>query len=109
MSDVIHYPLYITTPEKIEITAEQFQNLSYYGLSSFLVSWALAIEKRPDGGLFVWGGEGRLYQLFETPRFKGTKFLRYGGSEMIKIEIPAGHALVNTFTKYFSRYFFLES
>lgn len=94
------YPLYITKPEAVNITASDFHALSYFGLASFLVSWEAVAEKTEDG-YYIWGRSGTLNEFFDTKRFKDLKFWEYSEAEMTRIDVPQDHSVAKLIERKF--------
>jgi hypothetical protein len=97
----LDYPLYIRSPRKINITAEQFNKLSYMGLASLFCSFKYVIEKNEDD-YKIYMREGYHWLLKENPRFKGLEIGVYESAEMGLVIVPIDNPLIKTIEKYFS-------
>jgi hypothetical protein len=96
-----HFGIYLNPPRAVELSADDFHDLSYTGLASFLISWKAVAEKMTDGGYSVWGKSDILSRWKDYKRFKDLNFLIYRQAELVQIEIPANHLLAKTVEKYF--------
>ena len=97
----LDYPLYITSPKEINITAEQFKNLSYMGLASLFCSFRYVIDKN-ENNYAIYMRQGYHYKLMDLPRFKGLQFGVWEAAEMAQVIIPIDNPLIKTIDKYFS-------
>jgi len=107
MSEALHYPIYITTPDKIDITKEQFDNLSIFGLGSFLISWPFVIDVLENGDYQVYGNESKLWK-FNTLLNKQIDVWSYQSVEMLRFDIPKDHKLIARLDKYCSHLKFMK-
>lgn len=100
----LHYPIYIKPPARINITSEQFHNLSYFGLGSLFLSFKAVIEKKKDM-YTIYTGEalgGTLHE-YRKNRFKGCNFWENQSAELVIIDVPIDHPLIKSINTYCSR------
>lgn len=95
----LHYPLYVTSPSKIDITVEQFRKLSYYGMATLWCAWKYLFEKT-DTGYSIWTQEWRAQQWVGHPRFKDCKMWKIPRVEMGRIDVPNEHPLISWIEKH---------
>lgn len=101
----LHYPLYVRTPPEMNITAEQFHKLSYFGIGALLCSWKFVIEEKRST-YNVYASEGKLYFLFKNWRYKEQKMKAYSyeSAEMERFDIPKKSPSGQFIKKHFSRF-----
>ena len=107
MSKAIHYELYVTPPNKMDVTKEQFDNFSYYGIAAFLISWPFVIDVLDDGMYQVYGGISRLWK-FRDMLYEELDVFEYESVEMLRFDIPKDHKLISRLDKYFSHLKFVK-
>lgn len=101
------YPLFITRPENLDLTFEEFESLSIIGLSSLLVSWPCVIHKNTEGKHYeIYGSESKMLDMIEK-HFKGKKYRmhKYEGVEMISVDIPFGDIFEKEVLESYSAFF----
>jgi hypothetical protein len=92
MKEGKNYPLFIERPENLDITFEQFEDLSNIGIGSLFISWPCVIRKNIDEKRYeIYGSESKMLGMIEK-HFKGKKYsmYEYSGAEMIRVDIPFG-------------------
>lgn len=103
MAEGIHYPILLNAPKKVEITAKQFDKLSYIGLASFFCSYKAVIEKDEEKKQYLlYMLEGECDRFFQKGRFTGLKWRIWREAEMVACEIPFDHQIAKTIENYFS-------
>ena len=100
MSEGLHYPLYITPPKEVDITKEQFDHLSYYGIAALLIAFPFVIEEQENGDYHIYGSVSKLYKFVEL-LYKELKCYDLTSIEGMKIVIPKDHKLYHRVNKYF--------
>lgn len=99
MTEGLHYPVYITPPKVINLTAEQFNKLSYLGIGALWCSWKYLFEKT-DTGYNMWGVDYRIHQWFGHKRFEGCTMYNHSSAEMGSVEIPQDNPIVAWIEKH---------
>lgn len=100
MPNAIHYPIWIKTPESMDITLNEFYHLSWNGIASFLISWPFAIEEKEDGSFKVIGHQSKLWRFVEL--FNDLEIYISENVSMLTFQIPKNHQLINKLNKYCS-------
>lgn len=93
----------------VELTYEEFNNLSYYHLAWFWVTYTIAIHRDAEGNLTIYGNSENSkspHWLFWNHRANGLNKRQYSSAEMMFMEVPAGHSIAVYAEKYFSKMFF---
>lgn len=107
MSEAIHYDIYVVPPAKMNVTKEQFDNFSFIGIASFLVSWPFVIDVLENGDYQVYGSESKLWKFDELLRDEIEVYI-YKSVEMLRFDIPKGHKLIDRLDKYYSHLKFIK-
>jgi len=108
MANGKNYPLLLNAPRKVNISSEDFDKLSFIGLSSFLCSYPIVISRTKNGfELHMMESNSLRLGNFnkgknDHPRLKGTYWRINKEAELVTGEIPNGHPLIKTLEKYFS-------
>src|ERR1700747_1242194 len=64
----LHFPLLISGPKEVPLTAKEHSSLSCFGLGAFMITYPVCIEDKDDHViLYCRGDKGYLYN--EMPRF----------------------------------------
>lgn len=98
----IHYPLYIQRPAEVNITVDQFNNLSYIGIASLLISWRYVLEPLDQGDYILYTNHSNGWDMWTYPRFKDLKWYYHERAEMYMCFIPKDNPLCQTIKNYFS-------
>jgi len=109
MAEGLHYPLYVRTPSKLDITFEQFDNLSVIGLGSLLVSWPAVIHKNiVEKRYEIYANYSNGWRILELKRIKDKNFKAwdYSSVEMYRIDIPEDDDLIPVIIRKFSHLIF---
>jgi hypothetical protein len=101
MEEGLHFPLLISGPKEVPITAEQHSKLSYIGLASFMLTYPICVEDKGDHVL-LYCPEWRGNYFHTMSRFKEVIPGRINGSaELAWYTIPKTTKLYETLNKYF--------
>jgi hypothetical protein len=101
MGEGLHFPLLISGPKEVPITAEQHSKLSYIGLASFMISYPICIKDNGDHVL-LYCPEHKAFYYHNMPRFKEViPGGIYSSAEMGEYTIPKTTKLYATLEKYF--------
>lgn len=101
----LHFPLLISGPKEIPITAEEHSKLSCFGIGAFMITYPVCIADKDDHVIFYCREDkGRSY--IEMPRFSEVLPARiYQSVEMVFFTIPKTTKLYSTLNKYFKHLF----
>lgn len=99
--EVLDFPLLISGPKEVPITAEQHSKLSYFGLATFMITYPICIADKGDHiELYCHDWKGKYFH--NQPRFgEVIPGIIYSGVEMAMYTIPNTTKLYKTINKYF--------
>jgi hypothetical protein len=101
------YPIFIKKPENLDLTFEEFDNLSIMGLGSLFISWPCVIHKDNKKKCYeIYGDESRMLEMIEK-HFEGKRYLMstYSDAEMIRVDIPFGDVFEKELLESYSDFF----
>jgi len=103
MSQGLDYPILLNPPTKVPITYEQFNHLSYMGLSSIFCNYKVLIGKN-DENYTIYMNNGTQYSFMNQKRFENLKECWFinSSAELVYCKIPIDHPLINTINRMFS-------
>tara|TARA_Y100000310_G_C20635374_1_gene790856 strand:- start:191 stop:523 length:333 start_codon:yes stop_codon:yes gene_type:complete len=102
--EALHYPIYVTPPDKINITSKQFHDLSVFGLSSLFISFSFVIENKEEG-YKVYTRLDNAYRFNQNyKRLKDIEWYEYSNIDMAMCTIPHDHKLAKTIERFFSKF-----
>lgn len=102
----LDYPIFITPPQEVNLTKEQFEKLSVMGLQCCLITHKIIIKDDCDK-VVLFCKESMGATLYDNPRFmkEDIKAFINEDCEMIYFHIPKTTNLFNTFNKrYLHKY-----
>jgi len=92
ITEGIHYPLYIERPSKIDLTKDQFNHLSYYGIATLMCVWTFVIvDEITHYKLYINYNKG--YTLFDNHRFQDLDKYELENIECLLAKIPKEHTV----------------
>ena len=101
----LHFPLLISAPKEIPITAEQHDQLSVYGLGTFMISYPICFADKGDH-LIMYCPEDKGNYYHSMPRFREViPGMIRGSVEMAEFKIPKTTKLFKTIDTYFKHLF----
>lgn len=104
MSDKIglSYPIWCTSPKKIDISMKDFYKLSYFGLGALWCSFKFIFHYTDKGDLKLYlHNYGILEKAMANHRFKNIDWFENSSAEMYNCIIPKDSSTFNTIEKYF--------
>lgn len=105
MSEALHFPLLISGPKEVPISAKQFNNLSYIGLASFMITYPICFEDKGDH-ILMYCHDWRGNYFHDKPRFAEVIPGRiYSSAELAEFTIPKTTKLYASIEKYFKHLF----
>lgn len=100
---VYPYDILINPPKEVNLTVDQFNHLSYYGIASLWCNYKVIFYYDEDNNLKMYFHDYGIFILCEkSHRFKDIEWYEIPSVEMYTCTIPKEHEVIKTITKYFS-------
>jgi hypothetical protein len=101
----LHFPLLISGPKEVPITAEQHEKLSVFGIGAFMITYPVCFADKGDH-VIMYCREDKGNEYHSNPRFAEVIPGRIVPSvEMAYFTIPKTTKLFITIDKYFKHLF----
>lgn len=96
------YPIWIKKPDKIDITKDQFYQLSYTGVASLFCSWGFVFHYDDNDNLIMYTHRlSFVERCLRNIRFKDIKWFENERAEMYFCTIPKDSRVFNIIVKNF--------
>ena len=88
----LSYPLYVTPPKEIDITIEEFNKLSYFGVASFWIANMLAVHEVGDDEktLKVYLSDRLFWTIRNNKKYDGIEMGYYRNAEFGYVNLKPG-------------------
>jgi len=63
------YNLLLNAPKEVNLTVEEYRNLTIFGLGSFMINYPIVIENR-ENDVILYCSEGQAQEYHDDPKFK---------------------------------------
>lgn len=100
---VYYYDILINPPKEVDLTVEQFNNLSWYGISALFCNYKVIFHYDDCGDLKMYFHRDEILERCKSNhRFKDILWHEDRSAEVYSCTIPKDFHVVKTIEKYFS-------